>query len=172
MINLLFLNSLMIKNEINKVLHLCKDYSEDIEMLKQNIIKEFYNEQREMVDFYKNGNMFSSLINSLAISLDVVPDKEKTLHHLLNDKDVVQPTLAMKYFLYDALLKINKSYKQFIINDIRQTYKKMLDDGATSFYETELGEKDFEGAGSLCHGWSGAVPIYFYNILISQEDNK
>ena len=168
MINLLFLNSLMIKNEINKVLHLCNDYSKDIETLKQNIIKEFYNKQREMIDFYKNGNMFSSLINSLAISLDVVPDKEKTLHHLLNDKDVVQPTLVMKYFLYDALLKTNKSYKQFIIDDIRQTYKKMLDEGATSFYETELGERDFEGAGSLCHGWSGAIPIYFYNIL----DNK
>ena len=40
----------------------------------------------------------------------------------------------------------------------------MLDDGATSFYETELGEKDFHGAGSLCHGWS-AVIIYYYNLF-------
>ena len=45
----------------------------------------------------------------------------------------------------------------------------MLDEGATSFFETELGEKDFEGAGSLCHGWSGAIPIYFNNVLDNIE---
>ena len=73
----------------------------------------------------------------------------------------------MKYFLYDALLKTGKSFDCFILEDIRKTYKKMLDEGATSFFETELGEKDFDGAGSLCHGWSGAIPIYFYNILKS-----
>lgn len=167
MINLLFLNCLMIKNEINKVLNISKDYSNDIKSLKQKIIKEFYNSERKLIDFYKNGNMFSALINSLAVSLDVVPNKEITIHHILNDKDVVQPTLAMKYFLYDALLKTDKSFDRFILEDIRRTYKKMLDEGATSFFETELGEKDFDGAGSLCHGWSGAIPIYFYNILKS-----
>ena len=167
MINLLFLNCLMIKNEINKVLNISKDYSNDIKSLKQKIIKEFYNSERKLIDFYKNGNMFSALINSLAVSLDVVPNKEITIHHILNDKDVVQPTLAMKYFLYDALFKTDKSFDCFILEDIRKTYKKMLDEGATSFFETELGEKDFDGAGSLCHGWSGAIPIYFYNILKS-----
>lgn len=165
MINLLFLNSLTIKNEINKILHIDKNYSKEIRILKRNIINEFYNEDRNMIDFYKDANMFSSLVNSLAISLDIIPNKKKTIYHILNDKDVVQPTLAMKYFLYDALLKTNESYKGFVLEDIRKTYKKMLDQGATSFFETELGEKDFGGAGSLCHGWSGAIPIYFYNLL-------
>lgn len=170
MINLLFLNCLMIKNEINKILNISKDYSNDIKSLKQKILKEFYNNERELVDFYKNGNMFSTLINSLAVALNVVPNKEKTIYHMLNDVDVTQPTLAMKYFLYDALLKTNKSYEQFVLEDIRNTYKKMLDEGATSFFETELGEKDFGSAGSLCHGWSGAIPIYFYNVIDSTKN--
>ena len=165
MINLLFLNCLIIKNKINALLNINKDYSKEIENLKESIIKEFYDEERKMIDFYKNASMFSALINSLAVSLDAVPNKKETIEHMLNDKDVVMPTLAMKYFLYDALIKTDKSYEQYVLNDIRETYKKMLDDGATSFYETELGEKDFEGAGSLCHGWSGAIPIYFFNIL-------
>lgn len=38
---------------------------------------------------------------------------------------------------------------------------KMLDAGATSFWEMKDGWKDFDGAGSLCHGWS-AIPVYFY----------
>ena len=56
-------------------------------------------------------------------------------------------------------------YQDFIINDIKKRYKKMLDDGATSFYETEQGASSFNGAGSLCHGWS-ALPVYYLSILI------
>lgn len=37
----------------------------------------------------------------------------------------------------------------------------MLYSGATSFWETELGQADFDYAGSLCHGWS-AIPAYFF----------
>ena len=43
-------------------------------------------------------------------------------------------------------------------------FGKMMDAGATSFWETEKGEADFGGAGSLCHGWS-ALPVYFYTVL-------
>lgn len=40
----------------------------------------------------------------------------------------------------------------------------MLDQGATSFWETIKGEEDFHCAGSLCHGWS-ALPVYYYRIF-------
>lgn len=44
----------------------------------------------------------------------------------------------------------------------------MLDDGATTFWETELGADDFGGAGSLCHGWS-AIPIYYLSVLAENK---
>ena len=56
-------------------------------------------------------------------------------------------------------------YKDYILNDIRVKYKKMLDLGATSFWETEKGDSDFSNAGSLCHGWS-AMPVYYFSILL------
>ena len=164
-INLLYLNSLIIKNNINAVLKIEKDYSDEISTLKQKIRDEFYDENRKMIDFYKGAKKYSAFINSLAILLNVVPDIKETATHILYDKDVTQCTLSMKYFFYLALLKVDDSYKELILNDIRSTYKLMLDDGATTFYETILGEKDFCGAGSLCHGWSGATPIIFYNIM-------
>ena len=164
MINLLFLHALIIKNKINHALKINRDYTLEINNLKQRIKEEFYDEKRMLIDFYKGGSMFSALINSFAISLEVVPNIKETTKHMINDKDVTQPTLSMKYFFYNALLK-DDSYKDFVLNDIRKTYKEMLDDGATTFYETILGEKDFSGAGSLCHGWSGATPIIFYNKL-------
>ena len=70
----------------------------------------------------------------------------------------------MKAFIYDALLKADKNYKGYILNDIDNNYKYMLDNNATTFWETIKGEADFDGAGSLCHGWT-AMPVYYYNIL-------
>ncbi len=65
---------------------------------------------------------------------------------------------------YDALLSYDKNNADYILQDIRTKYGYMLSKGATTFWETIKGENDFNGAGSLCHGWS-AMPIYYYHIL-------
>ena len=76
-----------------------------------------------------------------------------------NDTDL------MFHRVFDALLAVNKEkYSDFILQEIDRIYAKMLQEGATSFWETEKGADDFDGAGSLCHGWS-AIPIYYYHIL-------
>ena len=62
------------------------------------------------------------------------------------------------------MLTDEKKYKDFILNEIRTNYKKMLDAGSTTVWETVNGSSDFDNAGSLCHGWS-AVPIYVYHRL-------
>ena len=72
----------------------------------------------------------------------------------------------MRAFYYDALLMADKSNMAYVIEDIKARYKKMLDAGATTFWETELGWADFEYAGSLCHGWS-ALPVYY--LLMAEE---
>jgi hypothetical protein len=84
---------------------------------------------------------------------------------LVHGQELTKASLSMMCFKYDALLKVNREkYSTFIIKDIEAKYKKMLDAGATSFWETELGEADFQNTGSLCHGWS-AMPVYYLNIL-------
>jgi len=81
------------------------------------------------------------------------------------DAGLTPTTLSMVCFKYDALLLVDRNrYREQILTELDTKYKKMLDWGATSFWETELGEKDFHNAGSLCHGWS-AMPIYYYTTL-------
>ena len=76
-------------------------------------------------------------------------------------------TLSMKALKYDALLKVNQEkYAIDILCEIDRNYAYMLNCGATSFWETLKGADDFEGAGSLCHGWS-AIPIVYYHKLRS-----
>ena len=80
--------------------------------------------------------------------------------------EVVPATLSMACFRYDALLKINKdNYKNTILNEIDRDCGYMLDQGATTFWETLKGAADFSGAGSLCHGWS-AMAAYYYSKLL------
>ena len=45
------------------------------------------------------------------------------------------------------------------MENVAEIFGKMLYAGATSYWETERGEADFNDAGSLCHGWS-AVACY------------
>lgn len=74
---------------------------------------------------------------------------------------VVKPTLAVLQLYYEAIIKYGNGV-DFVINDIKERFGKMLYAGATSFWETEKGEADFFDAGSLCHGWA-AVPCYILN---------
>ncbi len=106
---------------------------------------------------------FSRLGNSFAM-LNGLEGKE--FAQKLIQGEMVDVTLSMATFYYDALLKADKSYEQFIIEDIKKKYKKMLDAGSTTFWETELGWVDFGWAGSLCHGWS-ALPVYYF--LMNEE---
>ena len=89
---------------------------------------------------------------------------QRIVNAIKEKNKLVPATLSMLAYIYDALLVYSKDEKDYILNDIRENYSYMLNSGATTFWETINGQKDFENAGSLCHGWS-ALPIYYYNIL-------
>lgn len=77
-----------------------------------------------------------------------------------------------KIYKFDAMLSVSKQkYANRILEEIDRDFGYMLQEGATTFWETIKGEADFCGAGSLCHGWS-ALPICYYRILMDGEDIK
>ena len=112
---------------------------------------------------------YSELGNALAVLCGAADGEcaRRICEILCDDEnDLVKTTLSMKGFKYDALLAVDeKKYSQYIISDIKRIYTKMLDFGSTTVWETELGEKDFGNAGSLCHGWSALPVYYFYKLL-------
>ncbi|MBE5747382.1 MAG: hypothetical protein E7352_04335 [Clostridiales bacterium] len=132
----------------------------DTMALKETIKRHFYNEEKGLYKLCLSGKeRYSQLGNAFAylIGLDNTPAFAKRLF----SKELIEASLSMRSFYYDALLQADEKNKDFILNDIKTRYKKMLDAGATTFWETELGWQDTIGfAGSLCHGWS-ALPIYY-----------
>ncbi|MEE1200318.1 MAG: family 78 glycoside hydrolase catalytic domain [Christensenellales bacterium] len=120
----------------------------------------FYNDERL--------NSVSELTNALAVLCGAAGSAAAELaRRLASDANGWTPvTLSMIGFKYDALLQVDKThYRSFILEDIQRRYLPMLEQGATAFWETELGEQDFDRAGSLCHGWS-ALPVYYYHQLL------
>lgn len=86
---------------------------------------------------------------------------EKTMDH---GEELVALSLSSHMLKYEQLLR----YPRFmgrVLDEMRVIYDRMLEAGATTFWETEKGEADFKGAGSLCHAWS-VIPIYVYHKIM------
>jgi len=129
----------------------------------------FYNEKTGLYTNSTADDTPSELVNALAVLCGAVQGEEAeciAARLAQEDNGLTGATLSMLCFKYDALLVADREkYRGYIIEDIARRYEKMLDAGATTFWETEQGESDFDNAGSLCHGWS-AMPVYYYHTLL------
>ena len=137
------------------------------ERLNGAILSHFYNKERGLFETRRGSGHYSRLANSLVILAGVVTDGEakRIAEAIKEGAGMTDASLSMRTFLYDALLLTDRDkYAEFILSDIERIYTPMLALGNNTVWETELGEADFDDAGSLCHGWS-AIPIYYYNIL-------
>ena len=137
----------------------------NLDKMKKAVKDRFYDKERGEFVISDKDKKSSAFVTALAIlaGLGGKADAEKML-----GGNQVAASLSTKTFVYDALLKVG-GYVQYIIDDIKRVYGKMLDAGATTVWETEQGAADFGGAGSLCHGWS-AVPIYYFCKILKKKD--
>ncbi len=133
--------------------------------------KMFWNEDKQL---YCTGNSkemqshFAELTQALALITSSMPSAISTdLRAKLAQKDngMVKTTLSQCLYKFEALLQDKETYGSTVFTQISDYWSKMLYGGATSFWETEQGQADFDYAGSLCHGWS-ATPAYFYGAYI------
>ncbi len=120
----------------------------------------FYDHERGLYASYiKDGRKFGyhELTQSAVLFAHCVP--QNRLENLCNvlkrptDYQLVPITFSALQLKYQALME-NGDNADFVLRDMENVFGKMLCEGATSYWETEIGEADFDDAGSLCHGWS------------------
>ena len=126
----------------------------------------FYDKENNKYYISTSSKTTSQLANAFVLLIGL--GNEEIYQSLTSNVDIVEASLSTRGFVYDALLTQGDKYHNFIIGDIKHRYSKMLDLGATSFFETEDGPHAFGGAGSMCHGWS-AIPIYYLNIINGEK---
>jgi hypothetical protein len=153
--------------EISERLGIENSYRLIAEKLNAFIEKTFYDREKGVFADRTGAISYSVLGNALAILCGAcgLDESKRICERMVKDDFFIPISLSMKCFFYDALLKADFSrYRTFILNDIEKYYRPMVEYGVGTVWETELGESDFDNAGSLCHGWS-ALPIYYYHIL-------
>ncbi len=111
----------------------------------------------------RNENGYSELGNAFALLIGLGDSRTSAA---IKEGKLIPATLSMLGYVYDALLEEDEANADYVLADIRKKYGYMLEEGATSFWETINGAADFGDAGSLCHGWS-AIPIHYFARLIN-----
>ncbi len=145
-------------------------YREKAAALKSAMQAFWSDEEGCYATYIQNGEKqhYAELTNSLVLYCGAVPaDKVASVRARLMDDSLIYVTLSHSIFKYDVLLE-DRANVDYVMGDIAKKWGYMLDCGATSFWETILGEKDFSQAGSLCHGWS-ATPAYVYHKLFGKQ---
>lgn len=134
--------------------------------IQAGIRKRFFDADRCLFRNREDSPAVSELVNALCILADVAtPEESVKIAQILakGEQGLTGATLSMLCFKYDALLKVDAAaYGSYIYEELRVKYKRMLDMGATTFWETE--DTDQIPEYSRCHGWS-ALPIYYYEVL-------
>lgn len=104
-------------------------------------------------------------IDNMDNILEVIRDQKSSVPGV----EIIPTTLYNTFRRLDALMEIDREkYKDTILDQIDSMCFKMIKEGATTFWEVEEGQKAFDYAGSLCHGW-GAMPIIYYETLLGDE---
>ena len=109
---------------------------------------------------------YAQLVQALVLYTDCCPrERQGELCRKLLENELEPISLAYSIFKYEALLLQSRDYAEEVFRQIADRWGHMLYQGATTFWETDEGAKDFGWAGSLCHGWSG-IPAYLFGAYI------
>ena len=167
-LNTLYLRALQCMARIAEALGERDVFTPRATALAAHILAYFYDEEKGLFVLGREEPLITELGNYLCILTGVVKGEAArgVIERLLRCEERITLTLSMLCFAYDAWLAVDEAhYAPLVLADMDERWGRMLDAGATTFWETELGWKDFRGAGSLCHGWS-AIPVYYYHKLV------
>ncbi len=135
-------------------------------------LEKYYDEDTGLYATYiKEGKKTGLHACALAayILTDYIPKErlQGMCDEIKNPVKAVPMTFGELQFKYEAILRVDGDEK-YCIDDACALYGKMLFKGATSFWETEHGEADFNDGGSLCHAWSSVVCWLFDRLGIAK----
>jgi alpha-L-rhamnosidase len=145
--------------------------------LGRSIAKTFYNPDTRLYStFLTDGKLSQThqLTNALMLHQGLVPwpFKERVIDALMPPVDQLEPylpdigriTLAATFYLFEAIRR-EAPDQIHRLDTLLNPYRHMIQNGATSLWETVYGASDFHDAGSLCHAWS-SLPIYYVAAIV------
>ncbi len=135
-------------------------------------LEKYYNEETGLyatnIKEGKQMGCHGCVLAAYALTGYVPKDRaQRICKELKTPEKSVPMTFGELQFKYEAILRIDGD-REFCIDDACEVYSKMLFAGATSFWETEKGEADFNDGGSLCHAWASVVCWLFDKLGVAK----
>ena len=100
-------------------------------------------------------------VNALALKLGLLPESLYGEYvRRVASKEMVHVSTSILSHALDALGLAGEAGRELAEQRLHDEFDVMLFSGHRTLWETKRGAYDFNGAGSLCHGWSG-VGVYW-----------
>lgn len=131
-----------------------KAYSDLAKSIQKSVLKHCFDEDKGLIAERPEKDVFSEHTNIFAILTNTIPKEEfkETMNKILNDTTLIHTSIYFKFYLVRALQKSGMAHKYL---DLLQPWQYMIDEGMTTFGETDKNPR------SDCHAWS-TTPCFEY----------
>ena len=126
--------------------------------IRESVIRNCYDESKGLIAETPDKKRFSQHTNIFGILTDTYEkeDQQLVMQKILGDASLIQSTIYFKFYLFRALQKSGQGNKYL---DLLQPWKTMIDNGMTTFGETDINPR------SECHAWSASPSFDFLHIV-------
>ncbi len=140
-----------LKYDSNRYLHLSKT-------IQKAVVDTCFDENKGLIAETPDKKQFSQHTNIWGILTDTFDKKVQPsiMQRILDDKSLIQATIYFRFYLFRALQKTKMGKRYF---ELLQPWKTMLDNGMTTFGETDINPR------SECHAWSASPAFDFLHII-------
>ena len=137
--------------ETNKYRRLAKE-------VQKSVMKNCFDKTYGLIAETPDKKIFSQHTNIWGILTDTFTKDEqiKVMNKILNDSSLIQTTIYFKFYLFRALQKTGMGNKYL---EMLQPWKTMIDNGMTTFGETDINPR------SECHAWSASPCFDFLHTV-------
>ncbi len=133
------------------------------EQLKNVIDQLFWDQDASIykADYPGSKKEYYEHIQVIMLSEGIVPEEKKEpVLRALQQKELCPVSLSALFYQINGLMECGVDGRRFLTGYMNSTFEPIVFSGATSLWETCNGEADFDGAASLCHAWSSAMPYF------------
>ena len=126
--------------------------------VRKSVFELCFDEEKGLIAETPDKEMFSQHTNILGILTDTFKEEDQSeiMKKILKDNSLFQATIYFKFYMFRALQKAGLGN---IYLDQLEPWKKMIDNGMTTYGETDINPR------SECHAWSSSPNFDFIHIV-------
>ncbi len=144
-------------------------YEKEARALQEAILRNFYDEKSGYFRTLLSSELMHQHTQALMLLNGIIPKEASKLMKAYLDSSLVPVSFSSMPFFLRAWMETTPEARKAMEAMVYDQFGNMLDNGATSFWETDNGGDAFYYAGSLNHAWSSLPVFYCHRYVLGVE---